>query len=79
MAKDQTHRPTGRRFTLVVSEDELARAVHSALREDSDDAHVDSWGIDDRLIVDGMFDLKNVARLVISTLTARETLPTLPV
>jgi len=44
---------------------ELAKALHGALMKDSPTAHVDPWDVDDRVVIDGRFDLRNVAKLLL--------------
>ena len=58
--------------------EQLARALHAALVADSPTAHIDPIGSDDRLVIDGRFDLVNVARQLLkqAPLSRGETPPT---
>lgn len=47
-----------------MSNEVLAKLILEALRKDSPSAHIDTFGVDDRLVIDGRFDLLNVAQLL---------------
>lgn len=57
------------------SPDDLAKAIHVALRADDPDAHMDRYddcfGPDDRIVIDGHFDLIRVAKRVLRAFETR--------
>jgi hypothetical protein len=50
---------------------DLADAIHAALAADDPDAMIDDWGIDERTVIDGKFDLERVAKRILTALKGR--------